>query len=124
MSKLPGILGKIQDTLKEFDYPVYYGRTFCKEKDKWDYFVFNRKGLKKSGNSKIDFNYNYQIHIIMEDYIPEGFEQEVIKKIEKNTKLKLVDQEMPFNYVTKKNTDMVVEMLTLEFTKAFKGCDL
>lgn len=124
MNKLTGILGKIQDTLEEFNLPVWYGKTFAKEKDKWNYFVFNRKEFGKNGISKIDFNYYYQVHIIMENYIPEGFEQQVIKAIQDNTKLKLRDQPMQFNYVTKKNTDMIVEMLTLEFTKTFKGCDV
>ena len=124
MSKVNGILGQIQDTLETFELPVWYGRTFSKEKDKWNYFVFNRKELDRSGKSRIDFNYYYQVHIIMEDYIPEGFEQEVIKKITENTGLKLVDQPMQFNYTAKNNTDMVVEMLTLEFTKTFKGSDV
>ena len=124
MSKVNGTLGQIQDTLETFGLPVWYGKTFSKEKDKWNYFVFNRKELDRSGKSRIDYNYNYLVHIIMEDYIPEGFEQEVIKKITENTKLKLVDQPMQFNYVTKNNTDTVVEMLTLEFTKTFKGCDV
>lgn len=124
MSKLTGILEQIQESLEIFNLPIWYGKTFCKEKDKWNYFVFNRKQLEKSGRSNIDYNYNYLVHIIMEDYIPEGFEQEVIKKITENTRLKLVDQPMQFNYVTKNNTDTVVEMLTLEFTKTFKGCDI
>ena len=124
MSKLSGILGQIQDTLGAFGLPVYYGRTFCKEKDDWNYFVFNRKQLEKTGKSNMDYNYYYQIHIIMENYIPEGYEQEIIKMITENTKLKLINQPHSFNYITKNNTDMVVEMLTLEFTKTFKGCDI
>ena len=60
----------------------------------------------------------------MEDYIPEGFEQEVIKAIQENTNLKLVDSSMNFNYATKSGTDMVVEMLTIEFTKPVRGCNL
>ena len=124
MSKLTGILSKIQETLETFNLSAYYGRTFCKEKDKWNYFVFNRKEFCKTGTSRTDLNYYYQVHIIMEDYIPEGFEQEVIKAIQENTGLKLRDQPMQFNYTTKNNTDMVIEMLTLEFTKAFKGCEI
>ena len=124
MSKVNGILKQIQDILETFELPVWYGRTFCKEKDKWDYFVFNRKQVNKSGKSNCDFSYYYQVHIIMEDYIPEGFEQEVIKAIQENTRLKLTDQPMMFNYTTKNNTEIVVEMLTLEFTKSFRGCDI
>ena len=125
MSKtITGILKKIQDTLKSFGYPVYYGRSFAKLDDNWNYFVFNRYYIKKSGKSNCDFNYYFQVHIIMEDYIEEGFEQEVIKAIQENTKLKLVDSSMNFNYVTKNNTEMVVEMLTIEFTKSIRGCDI
>ena len=123
-SKLIGILGDIQKALESFGLPVWYGRTFAKEKDEWNYFIFNRTTINKSGNSKVDFNYNYQVHIIMENYIPEGFEQAVIKKIREQTKLKLADTPMQFNYVKKNNVDMVVEMLTIEFTKPFKGCDI
>lgn len=124
MSKITGILEKIQDTLESFGYPVYYGRSFAKADDDWNYFVFNRYYIEKSGKSNCDFNYHYQVHIIMEDYIPEGFEQEVIKAIQENTRLKLVDSSMNFNYTTKNNTDMVVEMLTIEFTKSVRGCDV
>ena len=118
------ILEKIQDTLETFDYPVYYGRSFCKPTDDWNYFVFNRQYISKSGKNNCDFNYYYQIHIIMEDYIPEGFEMDVIKAIQDNTRLKLVDNPLQFNYVTKNNTDMVVEMLTITFTKPVRGCDI
>lgn len=125
MSKtITGILKKIQDTLESFGYPVYYGRSFAKLDDDWNYFVFNRYYIKKSGKSNCDFNYYFQVHIIMEDYIEEGFEQKVIKAIQENTKLKLVDSSMNFNYVTKNNTEMVVEMLTIEFTKSIRGCDI
>lgn len=124
MSKLVGILGKIEETLDQFKLPVYYGKTFHKEKDEWNYFVFNRNNFEKRGKSNCDLNYNYQVHIIMEDYITEGFEQQVINAIQENTRLKLADKPMQFNYVTKNNTNMVVEMLTLEFTKTFKGCDI
>ncbi|WP_307993794.1 hypothetical protein [uncultured Intestinibacter sp.] len=124
MSKLVGTLGKIEEALASFKLPVWYGKTFCKSDDKWNYFVFNKKQFNRSGKSKIDFNYDYQVHIIMENYIEEGFEQKVIKKIKENTNLKLIDQPMQFNYVKKNNTNLVVEILTLEFTKTFKGCDI
>lgn len=124
MSKLTGILGKIQESLETFKLPVSYGKTYCKEDDEWNYFVFNRKEFNKSGTSKMDLNYYYQVHIIMENYIPEGFEQEVINVIKESTGLKLKEQPMIFNYTTKNNTEMVIEILTLEFTKTFKGCDI
>ena len=124
MSKLEGILQGIQSTLNEFGYPVYYGRSFARPNDNWDYFVFNRYYIEKSGKSFCDFNYHYQVHIIMENYIQEGIEQQVIKAIQEKVGLKLVANSMQFNYVTKNGTDLVVEMLTIEFTKAVKGCEV
>ena len=123
MGKTEGILQSIQSTLEEFNYPVFYGRSFAKENDDWNYFVFNRYYIEKAGKSLCDFKYHYQIHIIMEDYIEEGFEQQVIKAIQEKTGLKLTSDNMQFNYVTKNGTDLVVEMLTLQFTKPIKGCE-
>lgn len=124
MSKVKGLLNSIEEVLRTFEYPVYYGRSFAKEEDDWNYFVFNRSIIKKAGKSNCDYCYYYKVHIIMEDYVEEGFEQEVIKAIEENTRLKLSDDEMQFNYVTKSGTDTVVEMLTLTFCKTFRGCGL
>ena len=121
---MSNILEQIQSTLETFGYPVYYGRSFCKPQDNWNYFVFNRYYASRSGRSNCDFNYYYQVHIIMEDYVPEGFEQEVIKAIQENTRLKLADTQISFNYATKSGTDMVVEMATITFTKTFRGCDI
>ena len=122
--KLDGLLEQIQSTLESFNYPVFYGRSFAKVDDDWNYFVFNRYYIEKNGRNNCDFGYHYQIHIIQENYIDEGFEIEVIKAIQENTRLKLADSSMQFNYVTKSGTDMVVEMLTIEFVRAVKGCDI
>ena len=124
MNSVEGILKQIQDALKTFGYPVYYGRSFAKTSDDWNYFVFNKYYIEKSGRNNCDFNYHFQIHIIMEDYIEEGLEQDVIKCIQEKTRLKLVDNSMSYNYVTKSGTDTVVELLTIEFTRAFKGMDI
>ena len=123
MSKFVGMLEKIEDCLKTFGYPVYYGKTFAKPNDTWNYFVFNRQSINKSGTSGCDLNYQYQVHIIMEDYTEEDFEINVIKAIQEQTRLKLTGT-CQYSYVTKGSTDIVVEMLTLTFTKTHKGCDL
>lgn len=120
--KEKSILNKIQETLQSLDLPVYYGISTHDENLDWNYFVFRRKGLGKAGTSRHDFKYNYLIYIIMENYIEEGFDTKVINEIEKNTKLKLVDTEHIYDYIVKKNTDQVCEVLTLEFTKFVKGC--
>lgn len=111
------ILDSIQEALKAFDLPVYYGRTFADEKDKWNYIVFNRTNFSKSGRSNCDYNHYYQVHIIFEEYIPEGFEINIIKAMEK-IGLRLENVPHTYNYTTKNNTDIVIEMLTITFTKS------
>lgn len=122
MSNFIGLLEKIESTLLQFKIPVYYGKTFAKENDTWDYFIFNRQRISRSGTNNIDINYQYQVHIISENYIEEDLEIQVIKAL-KSIGLKLVDSGQ-FNYVTKGNTDVVVEMLTLTFSKTNKGVNL
>ncbi len=123
MSKFVGLLESIEKCLKTFGLPVYYGRSFARQNDAWNYIVFNRQSLNKSGTSRVDLNYQYQVHIIMENYIDEDFEIQVIKALQDKTKLKLTGTAQ-YNYVTKNNTDIVVEMITLTFTRTHKGVDL
>ncbi len=123
MSKFVGLLESIEKCLNTFGLPVYYGRSFAKQNDAWNYIVFNRQSFNKSGTSRIDLNYQYQVHIIMENYIDEDFEINIIKALQEQTKLKLTGTAQ-YNYVTKNNTDIVVEMVTLTFTRTSKGVDL
>lgn len=123
MSNFKGLLQKIESCLSGFGIPVYYGKSFAKQNDSWNYIVFNRQYIAKSGTNNCDLNYQYQVHIIMENYIDEDFEIQVIKAMQEETRLKLTGTAQ-FNYVTKTNTDIVVEMLTLTFTKTHKGMDL
>ena len=123
MSKYNGLFEQIEQCLAQFNMPVYYGRSFAKANDDWNYFVFNRQYINKAGTSRCDINYQYQVHIIMENYIDEDLEIQVIKALQNETKLKLAEQGQ-FNYVTKGGTDIVVEMLTLTFTRTSKGIDL
>lgn len=122
LTKEKSLLNKIQETLKSLNLLVYYGLSTHDENLDWNYFVFRRKSLGKAGTSRHDFRYSYLIYIIMENYIEEGFDTKVINAIEKNTKLKLADTEHTYDYIVKKNTDQVCEVLTLEFTKFVKGC--
>ena len=115
-------LEKINNCLKTFNMPVYYGKSFCKPNDKWNYIVFNRQAFNKSGTNKNDYNYFYQVHIIQEHFIEEGLEVAVIETIKEQCNLKFTGQAQ-YNYVTK-NDSIIVEMLTLQFTKSVKGCAL
>lgn len=119
------ILEEIQKALESVsDLPVYYGKTFASENDKQNYIVFNRRNVSKSGKNNCDYNYYYQVHIIHENYIPEGFEYSVIAAMENIPGVKLTTDTHNYQYVMLNNTDKVVELLTLTFTKTVRGCKL
>lgn len=122
MNKFNGVLEKIEQCLSQFNMPVYYGRSFASSNDLWNYIVFNRQSINKSGTNRCDYNYYYQVHIINENYIDEGIELQIIQALQDEVKIKFTG-ESQFNYVTKGNTDVVVEMLTLTFTMTSKGCE-
>ena len=118
------MLNDIKQALEKLGYKAYYGRSLAKPNDDWNYFVFNKSRTSRSGTNRMDYNKYYQVHFICEDYIEEDFEFKIIKQVTKDTKLKLADTEIVFSYTTKNNTDRVVEICTIEFTKAKKGCQL
>ena len=119
------ILEEIQKALESVsDMPVYYGKTFASENDKQNYIVFNRRNISKSGKNNCDFNYYYQVHIIHENYIPEGFEHKIVDAMEAIPGMKLTTDNHNYQYVLLNSTDTVVELLTLTFTKTVRGCKI
>ena len=117
------MLNKIRAALETFNLPVHYGKV-PKSTDEYNFFVFNRERVVPSGTSNCDFNYYYRVGIVKENYIPEGFEIEVIKKIKEATGMRLAVNDIPFEYVFKDNTELVCEMAVIYFTKSVKGCNV
>lgn len=119
---MDNLLEKINNCLKSFNMPVYYGKSFCKANDKWNYIVFNRQSFSKGGSSNNDYIFYYQVHIIQEHFIMEGLESEIIRAMKEQCNLKFTGQAQ-YNYVTK-NDSVIVEILTLQFSRTVKGCEL
>lgn len=131
MKPRPKVLDKIRDTLETFlDNPeipmqtVGYGGVRKTDLQAWNYFVFNRK--RRSKNNKQDRQTFYKVHIVMEDYIPEGYVDAVIEALEASseagTKLRQTLDDVEYNYVYKGNTDLVVEIATITFYHPEKRC--
>lgn len=114
------ILDEIKTKLEEVDPRVCYGMVYDSfNKTAWDYIVFNRTKFKSTGN-KTGYADGYDVHIIRENFIPEGIDIEVVEKMTSIHGMRLADEEGTYNYVQKPNTDIVVEMLTLHFVRARK----
>ncbi len=114
------ILDDIKKKLEEVDPHVYYGMVDDEVKENvWDYTVFNRKTLSVSQN-KTGLSDYYDVHIVRENFIPEGLDLEVIQKMLEINGMKQAAADGEYNYIQKYNTNIVVEMLTLHFVRSRK----
>ena len=126
------VLNRIRDTLTTLASGdvkmegVWYGACQEKELKNWNYFVFNRLKTTKNNNSKVDYQTFYQVHIIHEDYIPEGYVVKVIEALteqaESGTKLKGTNDDVTYDYTFKGNTNMIVEIATITLYHPEKRC--
>ena len=114
------ILNEIKEKLEEVDPNIFYGAVDRKmEKEIWDYIVFNRTVLSPSAN-KTGYTDGYIIHIVREEFIPEGTAEAVIEKMLEIKGMRLAGTDSEYEYMVKPKTDAVVEMLSIEFVKARK----
>ena len=113
-------LTDIEAKLQEIDPNVDYGMVDKNRKETaWNYIVFNRTGVKYS-TQKTAASDTFDVHIIRENYIPEGVDTEVVTKLCELPGVR-VSGDAVFNYTQKPNTDIVVEMLTISFVRARKA---
>lgn len=114
------ILEAIRNKLLEIDPNVFYGMVDPVMRESvWDYIVFHRKPTKPSVN-KTGYSYYFTVNIVRENFIPEGLDLAVIEKMQEIPGMKIAGNEMPYEYVAKPNTNVVVEMLSIDFVKPVK----
>lgn len=114
------ILNDIKGKLLEIDPNVYYGMVDDSIRElRWDYIVFDRRRIKPSENRTSHGCY-YSVHIVREDFVPEGLALAVINKMCEIPGMRLAGSDMTFEYTAKPNTNQTVEMLSIEFVKAIK----
>lgn len=127
------IRDKLQELIKDTTFiekygvieEILYGTAHKHDNTKpWNYIVFNKEKLKKGGTSLTDLTYYWNVAIIHEEYIPEGLEEAVIDKIQEIKGLRLADGDMSVDYMTKGESNMVVELLQISFVKTKKRCDV
>lgn len=114
------LLTEIESKLQAFGLPVYYGMVDDAQKEMvMDYFVFNRRALKHPGNKTGASDY-FDVHVIRENYIPEGVEDAVIEAVCSIPGVRRTAEDCTFQYAQKPNTNVVVELLTIPFVRARK----
>ena len=124
---MSSVIKRIRETLEamcaDSETPmqgVWYGACKAKDLQYWNYFVFNRKRTTKaSSTNRVDLQTFFEVHIIHEDAIPEGYVQTVIEALQAEadpgTKLKVTADDINYDYTFKGSTNMVVEIATITF---------
>lgn len=121
------ILDETRKTLEELsrssDVPMagaYYGTCTADHLDEWNYFVFNRTKTSKASN-RCDLQTRYEVHIIHENCIPGDMCRLLLMRLRHRAtrcagaKMKATSDDIPYEYITKGNTDVVVEIATITF---------
>ena len=113
------MLREIEGALEEYGLPIFYGLvTEDDDLPVWNYFVHNRKELRKT--NKLDFAQYYEVHLVHEEYVPEEMVLDVIKKVETLPGVRLADIPVTYNYASKGSTGLAVEIATITFASPFK----
>ena len=113
------ILTDIKKKLEEIDSNVFYGMVDKRMKETtWDYIVFNRK-IIKSNTNKTGFSVVFSVNIVRENFIPEDLEIDVINKVQELAGVRLAGDGI-YTYIQKPNTNIVVEMFSVDFVRAKK----
>lgn len=115
------ILSDIEAKLQKLDPNVFYGVVDkSKLETVWDCIVFGRTNIRHNTNKTSSSDY-FDVLIIRENYIPDGFEDEVIQTLTELDGVRHAGSESRFDYIQKPNTDITVEMLTISFVRARKN---
>lgn len=120
------LLNEVRKVLETVDPIVFYGLTpptlydaEGNKTDEWNYTVYNRTKLKSALN-KTSYSDAFEVHIVREEYIPEGTDVDIIEKLTALPGVKLASEDGVYDYMMKPGTNHVVEMLTLTFVRVRK----
>lgn len=114
------ILDEIYTKLKTLNNNVWYGMTEdITNLDELDYLVFFRDYTTYYQEKK-SFSDYYTVAIVKENYIPVDYFLQVVKVMESITGMKVSNDNINYDYTKKPNTDVTIEIATINFVKARK----
>lgn len=104
-------LTRIKKKLEELNIKVYYGSAEKNSEKLHEYIVFGRDS-RKFNNTKMSTTDYYDIAVISENWIAEGFIDQVINTLE-DIGLRKSDDDIDFKYAVK--NDISYEIASIKF---------
>lgn len=114
------MLAEVMEALQKIDENTFYGVVNLKMKETaWNYIVFDRGTFTRS-DSRASYSETVNVHVVRENFIPEGLAEQIVDAVEALKGFRLAKGEFEYTYTVKPGTNMVVEMLSLEFVRSRK----
>ena len=114
-----------EQEITEKEKRIFYGQKPSNTNfDDWNFIVFGMEELNKSGTNSMDLNGYYFVDIVRENYIDDETIFSLIFAMEEINGLKLCRGTCPVDYVNKGNTDIIVEVMRLRFTRPMKRINI
>lgn len=113
------ILNDIEEALKSFGLPVYYGMQNIAEREAWNYFVFRRTKTSAT-DSKRSAADHIVVACVHEGYVEPGMDERIAAVLEPLPGVKLSSADISYDYTAKPGTNIVVEVMAMEFTMGRK----
>lgn len=113
------MLNEIKEKLETVCDHVSYG--LAPDIEEWNYIIYGRRSYKVSDKNNKDATEHYFVAIVHEDYIPEDMPARVIEAMTAIPGMRVTTGNQNYHYAEKGGTDMVVELLELEFSRVRKG---
>lgn len=104
-------LEKIENKLKELNIKVYYGSAEKESEELKEYIVFGRDKIKPNTGKMSNTDY-YDVVVVMENWIAEGFIDELVEKLE-GIGLHQAQEPIDFNYLIR--NDISYEIASIKF---------
>lgn len=112
------MISEIKEKLRELDTNVQTGIA-RKVGDSWNCLVIRKNSLRRDKNA-LGFTKNISVRIVREDEIEEGLEEKVIEKM-KEIGFRQATDSAEYEYTIDSN-EIVIEICSIQFYKAVKGC--
>lgn len=112
-------LDSVKRALEALDPRVYYGLARDAEEEVWDYTVFFRLPTRANPHKNV-LTDHLRVAIVREDFVPEEAVLACCRELVKLPGVQLGDDEISYDYVRKPDTDAVVEVAVIPFSRTRK----
>lgn len=112
-------LDSVKRALGAVDPHVYYGLVHPNKDEIWDYTVFFRLPTQPSQHKNV-FTDHLRVAVVREEFVPEATVLQCCRALVALPGVQVADDSISYDYVCKPDTDAVVEVAVIPFSRTRK----